>query len=152
MSQPPGEDTQPLPAVPVGQTPRLDPPTEIVTESSPSRRTWWTQGAVDWPGLVVFILACGIAISLVTAMGAIAVRSDHDVSAGQATLLSTIFGAAIGAVATYIGTTRQNTAQGRRSDVIGASRVGDAPPPLTTRTVERHITATERRVDPDARS
>lgn len=121
-------------------TPQPDhqPAVEVIHETSPPRRAWWTQGAVDWPGLVVFVLAAGIAASLVIAMLAIALSASHDVSAQQATLLSTIFGAAIGAVATYIGTTRGSPALNRRTDVVGASRVGDPPPPQVTRTIERH--------------
>lgn len=90
-------------------------------------RHWWHQGEVDWPGLIVFTLTIGIALSLVIAMVAIVLRSDHDVSPQQSTLLSTIFGAAIGAVATYIGTSR---AQATRRQDVTAQRATDLRTPV----------------------
>ena len=61
---------------------------------------WWQQ--VDWPGAIGFVLALGISISMVTIiiLGSLVTgMTEHS----GANLLSTMFGAAIGALATYLG-------------------------------------------------
>lgn len=71
------------------------------------------------------MLSLGIAISMVAAM--VSVISDTEVSPQGAQLLSTIFGAAIGAVATYLGTARQQqqgTARTRKDDDVAQNGNG----------------------------
>jgi len=56
----------------------------------------------NWHGIVAIILALGIAITLVLEMVNILLR-DGTTTELEATVLSTAFGAAIGAIATYLG-------------------------------------------------
>jgi hypothetical protein len=58
---------------------------------------WW-----DWRGATALVLALGVAIAIsVTLVGA--VLSSHVVSAEETSLISGVIGAAVGAVATYLG-------------------------------------------------
>jgi len=60
-------------------------------------------------GLVALILAVGASFALIAlaVAAAVAEASSHlNISEGATSLLSTAFGAVIGAVATYVGTTR----------------------------------------------
>jgi hypothetical protein len=59
----------------------------------------------DWGGIAAFILALGVAISI-TALAIGSALNGHATSELDATLLSTAIGAAVGAVATYIGVKR----------------------------------------------
>lgn len=74
-------------------------------------------GRIDWPGACAFCLALGVSISMVVAI--IGITTKDVISRDSAQLLSTIFGASVGAVATYMGLARQQQ-QGqvrtRRSD------------------------------------
>jgi hypothetical protein len=56
----------------------------------------------DLRGICAIILAAGVMISLVAAAVAASIRG-HEFSPDETTLLSTVLGAAIGAVATYLG-------------------------------------------------
>jgi hypothetical protein len=57
---------------------------------------------VDWPGAIAFTLALGIAISMVVAIVG-TVGGGRTLSAGSANVLSTLFGASVGVVGTYLG-------------------------------------------------
>lgn len=67
----------------------------------------------DYAGLAAVALATGVVLAVVIATAGAAI-SHREFSPDETTLLSTVLGAAIGAVATYLGT------HGRRPD---------APPP-----------------------
>jgi uncharacterized membrane protein len=56
----------------------------------------------DWHGIVAVILAGGVAVTLILELVNIILRDGH-VTEVEATILSTAFGAMIGAVATYLG-------------------------------------------------
>lgn len=71
---------------------------------------WWT--TVDWTGASAFVLAVGVAVSLV--VGFIGAIQYETISPQGAELLSTLGGAVVGAVATYLGVGRRE--QMRRSD------------------------------------
>jgi hypothetical protein len=60
----------------------------------------WIHG--EWAGLIAFVLAVGIAISMVVSLIG-AVLSDTGLSTEKSNLLSTVFGASIGVIGTYIG-------------------------------------------------
>lgn len=73
---------------------------------------WWTY--IDWPGMVAFVLALGVSAALV--FGFIgSVLQGKQINQPLANLLSTLGGAAVGAVATYLGINRR-TAATRRTD------------------------------------
>lgn len=73
---------------------------------------WWTY--IDWPGAVAFVLALGVSAALV--FGFIgSVLQGEPIDQPLANLLSTLGGAAVGAVATYLGINRR-TAATRRTD------------------------------------
>lgn len=76
-------------------------------------RVSWLHG--EWAGLIAFTLALGISVSMVVALIG-AVLDDGPISAEKSNLLSTVFGASIGVIGTYIG------AHGR-----GGRRVSDDP-------------------------
>lgn len=65
---------------------------------------WWE--TIEWAGAIAFVLATGVAISMVLLIvGSWWVGfTEHG-----ANLLSTMFGAAIGALATFLGQSRRNT-------------------------------------------
>jgi hypothetical protein len=69
-----------------------------------AKRRWWQQ--VDWPGAVAFTLALGVSGSMVVLMAVgligVFVRGEP-ISEQGATLLSTLFGAVVGALASYLG-------------------------------------------------
>lgn len=69
---------------------------------------------LDWPGLCAFVLSLGVAASLVVAITGNAL-SDHSLTPVGAQLLGTIFGASIGAIATYMGLARQQQQQDMRT-------------------------------------
>jgi threonine/homoserine/homoserine lactone efflux protein len=58
----------------------------------------------SWPGAIALILAVGIAIALCVSLIVVAL-STTAVSQQFASVLSALSGAAVGAVATYLGTT-----------------------------------------------
>jgi hypothetical protein len=60
----------------------------------------WIHG--EWAGLIAFVLALGIAVSMVVSLIG-AVLDDDGLSPEKSNLLSTVFGAAIGVIGTYIG-------------------------------------------------
>jgi hypothetical protein len=64
----------------------------------------------DLHGLAALILAAGVAVAIVAlAIGAAATEAGvgtGSLSSESSTLLSTVLGAAVGAVAAYLGTTR----------------------------------------------
>jgi hypothetical protein len=60
----------------------------------------------DYAGWCAVILAAGVSISLVVASVGGTIRG-HELTPDEITLLSTITGAAIGAVATYLGMSRR---------------------------------------------
>lgn len=66
---------------------------------SPAER-WWLSG--EWAGLIAFVLALGVAISMTVALVGSVLSSDP-ISSEKASLLSTLYGAAIGVIGTYIG-------------------------------------------------
>jgi hypothetical protein len=61
----------------------------------------------DWPGLAAFVLALGVALGIVLGFVNAVIQSEP-MSSEAANLLSTLGGAAIGAVATYIGIAHAN--------------------------------------------
>jgi hypothetical protein len=63
----------------------------------------------DYAGLAAVVLATGVVLAVVVATAGAAI-SHREFSPDETTLLSTVLGAAIGAVATYLGT------HGRRPD------------------------------------
>lgn len=65
----------------------------------PAFRTW-IHG--EWAGLIAFVLALGVALSMVTALVG-TMLSDEPISSQKASLLSTLTGAAIGVIGTYVG-------------------------------------------------
>ena len=75
-----------------------------MTANGDEKTPWWTH--VDWPGAIAFVLAVGIACSMVLAICG-EVFNREAIGQQGATILSTIFGAAIGAVATYLGGSRE---------------------------------------------
>lgn len=102
------------------------PPPESRFPRGP-RITHWYE-ILDWPGIVAFVLAMGLSISLVLGFAGVA-RSPADVSPEGANLLSTIAGAAVGAVATYLGVGRREQA---RREIFGQHRSEQrAPTPPT---------------------
>jgi len=58
----------------------------------------------NWHGIVAIILALGVSVTLVLEVVNIILRNGHTTET-EATLLATAFGAAIGAIATYLGGT-----------------------------------------------
>jgi hypothetical protein len=73
---------------------------------------------IEWPGVVAVILAVGIAVSMVLGVAG-TILSDVPLSEQGAQFLSTLFGASIGAVATYLGMAqraREAERRTRRSD------------------------------------
>jgi hypothetical protein len=56
----------------------------------------------EWAGLIAFVLALGVAVSLVLDIAIVAIHGG-EISGANANLLSTLFGASIGVVGTYIG-------------------------------------------------
>jgi hypothetical protein len=58
---------------------------------------------VRWSGLVAVVIAVGVAASVIIIAVAIFEAPGH-LNPDEATLLSTILGAAVGAIATYLGT------------------------------------------------
>jgi len=56
----------------------------------------------EWRGAVALVLAVGVSVAIVaTLVGA--VLSSHQLSAEETSLISGVVGAAVGAVATYLG-------------------------------------------------
>jgi len=73
-------------------------------------RTRWIHG--EWAGLIALVLALGISISMVLDLVIVAFKQDQ-LTGANANLLSTLFGASIGVVGTYIGAHGRH---GRRQD------------------------------------
>jgi hypothetical protein len=71
-----------------------------MTEPERPQHTGWLHG--EWAGLIALVLALGVAISMVTALVG-TMLSDEPISSEKASLLSTLTGAAIGVIGTYIG-------------------------------------------------
>lgn len=72
-------------------------------------------------------LSVGVSISMIIAM--VGVTTHRPISAGGVQLLSTVFGASVGAVATYLGMARQQQqaqSRTRRSDDPSRSHEADA--------------------------
>jgi hypothetical protein len=87
-------------------------------------KTPWIHG--EWAGLIALVLAVGVTVSLVVDITIVALHGS-DISGANANLLSTLFGASIGVVGTYIGAhgrhgsrrtdeTADETTYGRRED------------------------------------
>lgn len=80
---------------------------------------------VDWSGMCALCLSVGVSISMIIAM--VGVTTHRPLSAGGVQLLSTVFGASVGAVATYLGMSRQQQqaqSRTRRSDEPRAQQPG----------------------------
>jgi purine-cytosine permease-like protein len=75
--------------------------------------SWWER--VDWAGAVAFILAVGVSLSLVLGFAGATFQSKT-ISAAGANLLSTLAGAVVGAVATYLGIGRREQAAHDREE------------------------------------
>jgi hypothetical protein len=58
---------------------------------------------MKWAGMVAVVLAAGLAVCLVVISVAV-FRTPGHLTAEEATLLSTILGAVVGAIATFLGT------------------------------------------------
>lgn len=56
----------------------------------------------DWRGLTAVILSAGVSIALAVTLIA-AVVSSHMISTEESSLISGVLGAAVGAIATYLG-------------------------------------------------
>jgi Mn2+/Fe2+ NRAMP family transporter len=56
----------------------------------------------DWAGRTAFLLALGVAVALTTIVLTAAVE-DRPLTSGEVTAIATVFGATVGAVATYLG-------------------------------------------------
>lgn len=75
----------------------------------------------NWAGRIAFILTCAIAISLCAAIIIVALTPEPlDQSFGA--VITTLTGAAVGAVATYLGTSRADG---------GGSASAPEPPPAS---------------------
>jgi hypothetical protein len=82
--------------------------TQVPDEPKPEHERWWQQ--VDWTGAVAFTLALGVSVSMAAAMTIgmfAAFMHDRPISEQGAAMLSTIFGAALGSIATYLGQSRE---------------------------------------------
>jgi purine-cytosine permease-like protein len=75
---------------------------------------------LDWPGVVAFTLALGVSVSLIIGMTGAALNAGP-LGEKTSSLLATLGGAAIGAIATYLGLARQQQQQNQRT------RSSDAP-------------------------
>lgn len=71
-----------------------------MSEDRDGRVRDWIHG--EWAGLIAFVLALGVSLSMVIALVG-AVLSKGSISSEKASLLSTLYGAAIGVIGTYIG-------------------------------------------------
>jgi hypothetical protein len=60
----------------------------------------------DWPGLIAFVLACSIGISLCAAIIIVSIKPEP-LDQPFAAVITTLAGAAVGAVATYLGINHQ---------------------------------------------
>ena len=81
----------------------------------------------DFAGLAAVVLATGVVLAVVIATAGAAI-SHREFSPDETTLLSTVLGAAIGAVATYLGT------HGRRPEALPDPTKED--PAMETQTPE----------------
>jgi len=72
----------------------------MATPPEPKQQAGWIHG--EWAGLIALVLALGVAISMVTALVG-TMLSQEPISSEKASLLSTLTGAAIGVIGTYIG-------------------------------------------------
>lgn len=79
---------------------------------------WWIHG--EWAGLIALILALGVAVSMVLALAG-TMLSNEPISSEKASLLSTLSGAAIGVIGTYIGAHGRG---GRRASDAGEGENG----------------------------
>jgi hypothetical protein len=85
---------------------------------------WWHH--VNWPGLCAFTLACGVAVSLVLiVLGPL--LQDRPFTEQGAQLVSTLAGAAVGALAAYLGLSRQQQMQQERTRAQDPLPEEDAP-------------------------
>jgi hypothetical protein len=57
---------------------------------------------INWHGLAAIILALGVSVTVVL-LGVETLTHDGHVSPEEATLLATVLGAGVGAIATYLG-------------------------------------------------
>jgi hypothetical protein len=57
---------------------------------------------VDWSGMAAFVLSIGVVLFLVAGAALLAI-DPRELSPDEATLLSTVLGAVVGAIATYLG-------------------------------------------------
>ena len=67
----------------------------------------------EWAGLIALVLAIGVASSMLFALAGV-MLSDEPISSEKASLLSTLYGASIGVIGTYIGA--HGRTQRRRDD------------------------------------
>lgn len=81
---------------------------------------WWLSG--EWAGLIALVLALGVALSMVIALVGAVLSADR-ISAEKASLLSTLFGASIGVIGTYIGAHGRGAR--RASDLERNERIDD---------------------------
>lgn len=61
---------------------------------------WWEE--IDWPGACAFVLACGLALGFVLGFARWLIQSGP-LSQHGTTVLSTLGGAIVGTLATYLG-------------------------------------------------
>ena len=87
--------------------------------SEPEKSSWWKE--VDWTGAVAFTLTLGVSLSLFAAMtaAAFAAMDGRTITDVAATMFSTIFGAAMGAIATFLGQSRERQLNKQDSDGPG---------------------------------
>lgn len=103
----------------------------------------------DWRGLTAFVLAVGVSIALVAGMLA-AELTNGPLTTEEVGLLSTLSGAVIGAVATYLGTHQRHEGTPMQEQHEAPEREGDEPvepEPVPDETVEPEPTVEP---DPDA--
>jgi uncharacterized membrane protein len=74
------------------------------------RRNGWLHG--EWAGLIALVLAIGVSISMVVSIVG-ATLSTGGLSTEKSNLLSTVVGASVGVIGTYIGAHGRG---GRRSE------------------------------------
>jgi hypothetical protein len=86
--------------------------------TEPKGRASWIHG--EWAGLIAFVLALGISISMVVSLIG-AVLEDGPIDQQKSNLLATVFGASIGVIGTYIGAHGRG---GRRVDDKGNGAPG----------------------------
>lgn len=83
----------------------------------------------DWAGIAVVVLAVGVVAAILVGEVAAFRNPARIVSAEEVATISTVLGAAVGAIATYLGTRPRK----RPPEAPGQARAGDGEQPGITR-------------------